>query len=306
MRQNYDLMAKRVLITGGSGLVGSRLTELLQQKGYQVCHLGRAARELPVKTYSWDLVRNTFDPDAFTHTDFIIHLAGAGVADQRWTPSRKKEILDSRVLSTRLLARALKEVPNQVQAVASASAVGYYGFAPGAEWFTEESGPGTDFLAEVTRAWEDEVQKIAQPVSRLRIGIVLSKHGGALPQLMRPVNWGVGAPLASGQQYMSWIHIDDLCAMFIHALEHRLTGAYNAVGPNPVTNREMTHAIARELKRPLWLPAVPAFVLKAMLGEMANMVVFGNRVSNEKIVKTGFTYQFATLESALHPLLAGK
>ena len=305
MVQNYDLMAKRVLITGGSGLVGTRLTEMLQQKGYQVCHIGRAPRESPVKTYRWDLVAGSFDAEAFNTTDVVVHLAGAGVADQRWTQKRKQEILYSRVSSTRLLAAALQQVPNRVQAVVCASAVGYYGFSSGTEWCTEESKPGTDFLAHVTRAWEEEAMKIGVPVSRLRIGIVLSREGGALPQLVRPVKWGAGAALAKGNQYLSWIHIDDLCAMFIHAFEHQLQGAYNAVGHHPVTNREMTHAIARELKRPLWLPPVPAFILKALLGEMANMVIYGNRVSNEKIIKTGFNYQFNELETALRNLLAG-
>ncbi len=294
------------MITGASGLIGSRLTEILSAKGYSVAHLGRTKREGKVKSFVWDVDRQQFDKEALKGVEAIIHLAGAGIADQRWTEKRKQEILDSRIFSTRLLYRALAEGNHSVKTVVSASAIGYYGFGHTNEVFTETSKPGSDFLAQVTHQWENEMDKFQEVVRlvKLRVGIVLSERGGALKEMAKPVRYFVGAPIGSGKQFMSWIHIDDLCNMFMKAIDdHSMQGAYNAVGPYAVTNRELTNAIGRVLHRPVILPPVPGFVLKLVLGEMADLVVQGSNISSEKILATGFIYQFNTLEEALTDLL---
>jgi uncharacterized protein len=295
-------MSKKILITGASGLIGKRLTDLLLKKGYQVSHLSRSSKSGRVPSFVWDVDKDEMDSKALEGVDAIIHLAGAGVADKRWTKSRKEEILMSRVKSTELLHNTLLATPNTVKAVVSASAIGYYGFQFNEE-LTEESKPGADFLAKVTNQWEAEVDKLAAlkiRVVKLRIGIVLSEKGGALVEMAKPIRWGVGSPLGTGSQYISWIHLDDLCEMFIHAIDtDQMNGAFNAVSGNWVTNEEITKAIARELKKPLWLPNVPAFVLKIIVGEMAAIVLGGSKVTADRIKGTGFKFIYDKLEAAL-------
>ena len=295
----------KILITGASGLVGTRLTEMLIQQGHAVSHLGRAKKTGRIPSFSWDIEKGIIDEEAFTDADTVIHLAGAGVADKRWNKKRKQEILTSRTQSTALLAHYLQRYPT-VKTVVSASAIGYYGFGMTDREFTEDHTPGKDYLATVVQAWEGEVDKIQDKrVVKLRIGIVLSEKGGALMEMAKPIRLGVGSPLGSGTQCMSWIHIDDLCRMFIKAVEDSsLQGAYNATGPYAVTNRELTRAIAKTLHKPLWLPPVPAFVLSVVVGEMAVIVLNGSNVSSKKMQQTGFTFQFPTLEEALQDLLS--
>jgi uncharacterized protein len=299
-------MVKNILITGASGLVGTQLTRHLQTQGFSVSHLGRTKRSGTVPSFVWDIDKDYADPDAFKNAEVVIHLAGAGVADQRWSEARKKEILESRTKSSQLLWKTLHTTPHHVKAVVSASAVGFYGFDTGDVWLTEESKSGTDFLADVTRQWEqcvDQISLLGIRVAKLRIGIVLSNQGGALVEMAKPVKWGVGAPLGTGQQYLSWIHIDDLCNMFIHAATHEsVNGACNAVGMQPVQNETFTRLLGQVLKRPLWLPNVPPVVLKVLVGEMANIILGGNRVSAEKIKNTGFVFQHTDLELTLKQL----
>jgi len=299
-------MSKKILITGASGLIGSRLTEMLLQKGYQVSHLGRTKKNGSVKSFVWDVDKGELDDEALSGIDAIIHLAGAGVADKRWNEKRKKEILESRTKSSSLLYETLKKGNHSVKAVVSASAIGYYGFCLDERIFTEVSEPGTDYLAQVTKAWEASVDKISSlniRVAKLRIGIVLSEKGGALAEMAKPVRFGVGAALGTGKQYLSWIHINDLCAMFIKAVEdEHMHGAYNAVC-DWVTNEAMTKSIASVLKKPLLLPPVPGFIMKLIVGEMAVIVVNGSKVSSEKIRKTGFIFQYPELNEALSNLL---
>ncbi len=299
-------MSKKILITGASGLIGSRLTELLLQKGYQVSHLGRTKKNGPVKSFVWNVDAGELDKEALAGVDTIIHLAGAGVADKRWNGKRKKEILESRTKSSALLFDTLKKGNHAVKEVVSASAIGYYGFCLDERIFTEESKPGTDYLAQVTKAWEESVDKISSlgvRVAKLRIGIVLSEKGGALAEMAKPIRFGVGAALGTGKQYLSWIHIDDLCAMFIKAVEdEQMHGAYNAVC-DWVTNEAITKSIASVLKKPLLLPPVPGFIMKIIVGEMAVIVVNGSKVSSEKIRKTGFRFQYPDLSEALNELL---
>ncbi|GAB4402855.1 MAG: TIGR01777 family oxidoreductase [Microscillaceae bacterium] len=296
------------LFTGGTGLIGRQIIDLLKAKNYPLRNLSRQAATLAgVEHFAWDTTRHQLDPKALVGTGAIIHLAGAGVADSRWTEARKKEILDSRVHATRLLAESLKNHPHSVKTLVAASAIGFYGGDKGAAWCDENTPPGSDFLAQVTQAWEAEVDTLAElglRVVKLRIGIVLSREGGALPKLVQPIRYGAGAALGSGQQYLAWIHIRDLARMFVYALENEaLTGTYNAVGPDPVTNAQMTKEAARVLQRPLLLPNVPAFALRLMLGEMAEMVLGGCRVRNDKMMQAGFQYDFPHLPGALEDLL---
>lgn len=300
-------MHKKTLITGASGLVGSRLTELLQQKGYQVSHLSRQAKGGAIPVYQWDSESQLLDPRAFENCESIIHLAGAGIADKPWTKERKKEIIESRTLSTKLLYTALKQRTHSVTTFVSASAIGYYGYAGSEEIFTEESKAANDFLADVVKQWEEAVDQIATlgiRVVKIRIGILLSEKGGALKELLKPIKWGIGSPLGTGNQFMSWIHMDDVCGIFIRALEDdEMTGVYNAVSPSPVTNEQITKAIAKVLKKPLWLPNVPPFLLNLVLGEMADLVVKGSKVSADKIQRAGYQFLYPDLSAALQNLL---
>jgi len=303
-------MAKNVLITGGTGLVGTRLTELLLQKGYTVSYLSRtvgngdSAIQPGVRVYGWNVEKGELDAEALREADYIIHLAGAGVADKRWTSERKQEIITSRTASAGLIAAGLKTVRHQVRAFISASAIGFYGADTGRQMMTEESPSGSDFLAEVTRRWETIAQLGIRTV-KLRIGIVLSGQGGALMKIAQPVRLGAGAPLGSGKQITSWIHVDDLARLFVYALENEaMQGIYNAVAPNPVTNEELTHLVAKVLNKPLWLPKVPAFGIRLAMGEMAEIVLGGNHVLNGRIAReTAFTYRFTEAEKALQDLL---
>jgi uncharacterized protein len=300
-------LIKSVLITGGSGLVGSALTDLLLQKGYHVSHLGRSPSMGKVKCYRWSVTGNFIDPKALEGVDAIIHLAGAGVAEKRWTDSRKKEILESRTKSTELICETLKIQPNQVKLVISATAIGYYGLSTSDDWYNETHEPGTDFLASVCKAWEaaaDPIETLGKRLVKIRVGVVLSNKGGALLQMAQPVKWGAGAPLGTGKQWVSWIHMNDLCQIFLKAIENEsMTGIYNAVAPNPVTNKDLNKAIAKALHRPLFLPAVPVWALKIMLGEMHGIVVTGARVTSDKIKAAGVEFQFTDVSAATQNLL---
>jgi uncharacterized protein len=300
-------VAEKVLITGASGLIGTRLTKFLLERGTQVVHLGRRSREGSVPCFQWSIDDNKMDAAALDGVTAIIHLAGAGVAEKRWSDKRKKEIRDSRVNSTRLLADELKKGKHNVTDFITASAIGYYGFKDDG-LLTETSPPGDDFLAQVTKQWELESQQIALlgiRTAQVRIGIVLSADGGALKQMATPIRFGVGAALGNGKQWMSWIHIDDLCSVFMFLLDNKnLQGPFNAVSETPVTNSDLTKAIAAVLNKPLWLPYIPSFALRLMFGEMAEIILQGSRVSPEKIFSCGFQPKFDTLDKALNDLMA--
>ncbi|HAS57142.1 MAG TPA: TIGR01777 family protein [Algoriphagus sp.] len=289
---------KNILITGGSGLIGQKITQLLEEKDYAVAWLSRSSKKR--KSFVWDINTQTIDPEAMEWADAVIHLAGAGVADQRWTAERKQEILQSRTKSTALLHQAIEKAEAKPTTFISASAVGYYGFNTGTKLVDETSPAGNDFLAQVVIAWENEVKKIESLHLRtvmLRIGIVLDADGGALAEMLKPP---VAAPLGSGDQWMSWIHIDDLARMFVYALEKTtLQGVYNAVGPNPSTNQQVTKEAADAKGKTYLGIGVPGFVLKLVLGEMAAMVLGGNRVSCQKIQKAGFQFEYFELSEAL-------
>jgi uncharacterized protein (TIGR01777 family) len=296
---------RHILITGGSGLVGQQITELLEKKGYEVAWLSRSTQGR--KTFLWNVEKEQIDPKAIEWADAIIHLAGAGVAEKRWTPERKKLILESRTQSTQLLFSAIEKAENKPSAFISASAVGFYGFNTGTALVDENSRPGSDFLAEVVVDWENEVKKIESLQLRtvlLRIGIVLDAEGGALGEMLKPP---VAAPLGSGDQWMSWIHIEDLARMFVFALEKTtLQGVFNAVSPHPATNQQLTKEAASAKRKPYLGIGVPGFALKLVLGEMAAMVLGGNRVSSQKIQKAGFEFEFPELKSALKDIFSEK
>jgi uncharacterized protein (TIGR01777 family) len=296
----------KILITGGTGLVGSALTELLLKEGYQVGILSRKPGiKGKVVLYQWDIDKGYINPEAFKDVHAIIHLAGAGVADHRWTDAYKKEILDSRINSTRLLGEYLKKFP--VPHVIAASAVGYYGSC-GNEWLSEEHAAGNSFLADVCKQWEQEISAISSTGSRvawIRIGIVLSTKGGALPVMDKPVRFGVGAYLGDGKQYTPWIHIEDLCRMFIYVMENDgLTGPFNGCAPEPLTNKDFIKTVAKALGRPFIPAPGPAFALKLMLGEQADMVLMSNRTSAKKIIDKGFRFHFTDAVAALKDLYA--
>jgi uncharacterized protein (TIGR01777 family) len=303
-------MNRKVLITGGSGFIGKQITNLLQRNGYSVSILSRRGGNFGnLETFKWDPDAGTIDVSAFEDLFGIIHLAGASIADKKWSRQRKKEIMDSRVKSASLIFRSLEELDekDRPKVFISASGIGYYGYDTGSILVDEASNPGDDFLATVCKEWElaaDTFKELYIRVVKFRIGLVMSNAGGALPVMMRPVKFGVGAGLGRGDQYMSWIHIEDLARMFLKGLEDDdMDGNYNAVAPNPVTNKELMRTIAKELNKPFFLPNVPSFALKMVMGEMASMVTGGNKVSSDKIATTGFEFNFRKLEIALENLL---
>lgn len=305
-----------VLITGGTGMVGRAITELLLQQGYKVIVLTRKIPALatPGIQYAlWNVAAQTIDASAVQQADYIIHLAGEGVADKRWTEKRKKEIIESRTQSSALLIQTLQQTPHHVKAFISAAAQGWYGADTPANdtGFTETMPAATDFLGSTCQQWEESVAPVTALGIRLvkmRIGIVLSTASGALPEFSKPVQLGVAAILSSGQQVISWIAIDDLCRMFLQAIENTaMNGAYNAAAPNPVNNKTLMLALARHLRGRFYIPIhVPAWVLKLMLGEMSIEVLKSVTLNVQKIQQTGFKFAYPTIEAALNKLLPRK
>jgi uncharacterized protein (TIGR01777 family) len=304
-----------VLITGGTGLLGTALTTFLVNKGYKVTILTRDPTEhKPVRHVQyagWDVKRQIIDPAAIGEADHIIHLAGAGVADKRWSKKRKQEIRDSRVNSGNLIVKALNETPNKVKSVVSASGIGWYGpdpVRPNPEPFKETDPPSADFLGETCRLWEDSLKPVTDLGKRMvhiRTGIVLAKEGGALPEFMRPLRFGVATILGDGNQVCSWIHIHDIIRLYTDAIENiEMNGAYNGVSPNPVTNKELTLSLAKYLRGKMFIPLhVPEFALKLALGEMSIEVLKSATVSSAKTRQAAFQFAYPTLDSALQQLI---
>lgn len=292
-----------VLISGGTGLIGTHLSTMLREKGYEIIILSREAGE---GRAVWNIPENIIDMDAVARADFIIHLAGASIAEKRWTKKRKKEILHSRTQSSALLIRALKETNNHVKAFISASAIGWYGPDTGISkknGFVENEPSSPDFLGETCNAWEtsvDPINALGIRLIKLRTGIVLSKEGGALDSFKKPINAGIATVLGNGQQVISWIHIDDLCRMYIYAMENEnLHGIYNAVSPSPVTNESLVLALAKKLKGKFFISIhVPSFMLKIILGEMSIEVLKSATVSCAKIKTENFLFLFPSLDAA--------
>lgn len=291
-----------ILITGGTGLVGKHLSLLLQSKGYHVNILSRKHSE-KTNVFYWNVNKNHIDTEAITNTDYIIHLAGAGIANKRWSKLRKKELIDSRVKTTNLLYQKIRELNPHLKGFIAASGIGYYGATTSSKIFTEKDENGDDFLSLICKLWEKASTKFNTLTIRtiiFRTGIVFSKNGGALQKIKKPIKLGFGSPIASGNQFMPWIHIDDLCNMYIEAIENpKLSGIYNAVAPEHITNTFLTLELAKILKRKIWLPNIPSLVFQILFGEMSIILLKGSRVSSGKISKTEFKFRFPNLKSAL-------
>ncbi len=298
---------KTISMTGGSGLIGRRLTDLLLEKGYQVSHLSRSPKAIhpKVKVYQWDLQKHLIDRTAITTADCVVHLAGASLADKRWTTNRKRELKSSRVNTSDLLFKYLRECEHKVKVFVGSSAIGYYGNR-GNELLHETSKPTNEFMSTLCQDWETASRRISSLRIRtvlLRTGIVLSTKGGALPKTDRPIRVGLGAYLGSGEQYYSWIHIDDMCAILLKAIEDTtMEGIYNAVAPNPVSNKTLVTTIAKAMNKTTISLPTPTFLLRAALGEMADIVLYSSKVSSEKIAQTGFVFKYPNLLSALQNL----
>lgn len=298
-----------VLITGGTGLVGTALTDLLLERGYRVIVLTRTperGRNKQITYARWDVNTQTIDTAALQQADYIVHLSGANVADKRWTEARKQEIVTSRTQSSELIVKALLSTPNKVKKVISASATGYYGQYMD-HVFTESDPAAADYLGVTTQLWEQsigDVRSLGKKLVVFRIGMVLSRDGGALKEFYKPLRFGFATIMGSGEQYISWIHIHDLVRLFFNAIVNdKLEGIYNAVAPNPVTNKELIQAMARAAKGKSYMMAyVPAAALKLALGEMSVEVLKSVRASSAKIQQTGFQFSYPTIDRAMEQL----
>lgn len=304
-----------VLITGGTGLIGKLLVKALLESGYSVIVLSRTPAKQdsssPLLSYAaWNIEKNTIDIEAIKKANFIIHLAGASVAEKRWTDRRKKEIIDSRINSSALLVNAISNYGGNVKAVISSSAIGYYGendfTKEERSEFVETDMAATDFLGSVCKQWEESIDPVSAFGKRLvkfRIGIVLSNEGGAIKEFNKPLKFGLATILGNGKQIISWIYIDDLVSQFLFAIENeKMYGVYNAVAPNPVSNKELILNLAK-VKRKFFIPLyVPSFILKLMLGEMSTEILKSATISSKKIEGTGFLFQFPTIQSAMQKL----
>ncbi|MBC7439472.1 MAG: TIGR01777 family protein [Flavobacterium sp.] len=299
----------KILITGATGLVGTELVKLLLKNGINVNFLTTSQKKIKnkpnLKGFFWNPEQGIINENAIIGVDVIIHLAGASVA-KRWTNAYKEEIIESRIVSSNLLFKVLKHNPNQVKQIISASAIGIY---PDSlkNIYTETNKTVDDsFLGNVVVKWEESVDKFKLlniKVCKLRTGIVLSEKGGALTEMMKPIKFGLGAAFGSGKQFQSWIHLTDLVEMYLFAFQHNLEGIYNAVAPNPLSNKQLTVAIAKQLKKRLFLPNIPEFIMQIILGEMHEILFSSQNVDNKKIIKEGFLFKFTSVENALDNLL---
>ncbi|PWH83044.1 TIGR01777 family protein [Algibacter marinivivus] len=299
----------RVLITGATGLIGQEIVKRCHEKDIQVSYLTTSKSKISqaenYKGFYWNPRANKIDTDCFKGVDAIIHLAGATVS-KRWTASYKKEIISSRTLTTTLLINSLKEIKHQVKQVVSASAIGIYPDSLTNYYDQTHNEVSSSFLGQVVSVWEqavDEFSKLNITVSKIRIGLVLSNKGGALAEIVKPIKFGFGAAFGSGKQWQSWIHIQDLANMFLYVLEKNIEGVYNGVAPNPVSNQELTKVAASKLKKPLFMPNIPKFFMKLVLGEMHILLFESQRVSSKKIENKGFHFEYNYLEPALEDLL---
>ncbi len=293
----------KVLITGGSGLIGSRITELLLAKNIKVVHLTRALNsKFGIKTFKWDWEKKEIDERCFEGVTDIIHLAGAGIADKPWTMARKHEIIQSRVFSANLIFEKVQKLGVKLNSYISASGIGYYGAVDSTNIYTEKDDSYNDFIAKSCVYWErsaDQFESITRVV-KLRTGVVLAKDKGALPKISKTIKLGIGSPIGTGKQAFPWIHIDDIANLYLEVLFNtEYKGVYNAVAPSQIDNASLTIAIAKVLKKKLFLPNVPAFVLKFIYGELADLILNGGMVSPEKLQNKGFKFKFNTIEEAL-------
>ncbi|WP_426482598.1 TIGR01777 family oxidoreductase [Chryseobacterium sp. R2ACT005] len=299
-------MKEVVLITGASGMIAKELAKKIG-KEYEIRFLTRKKEH--DHEYEWDIRKGNIDETTLENVSHIIHLAGANISEKRWTPERKRELISSRVDSAELLRTALRKNKLKLKSFISASGINFYGTETSEKIYTESDPPGNDFLSEVVVLWERAAddfkeQDLAERVVKIRTAVVLSKKDGALKKMTPPIQYYIGSPLGSGQQYMPWIHVEDICSIYELALKNSaMNGAYNAVSPQHATNKDFTKKIAKILKKPLFMPNVPGFVLKLIFGELATAILEGSRASSQKIQNAGFHFKFPDLNEALENLL---
>ena len=298
-------MKQNVVLTGGTGFIGKKLTRLLLENGFSVSVLSRSVKENSegISYYKWDVDAGTIDEIAILNADYVIHLAGENIGAKRWTVNRKKAILDSREKSTQLLFSCLHKHNKQLKAFVSASGVGIYGAITDEVICSETTPAASDFLGTVCQKWEaatNPIRDLGIRTVQIRTGLVLGKGDGVLQQLIPLFKYKLGSAIGSGKQYMPWIHIDDLCRIYLASmLNSEMQGPYNAAINDSTNNTIFSSALAKVFGYTIWLPNVPAFVLQLVLGEMAQLVLKGRRINSDAIEKTGFQFQFTDLEKAL-------
>ena len=298
-----------VCITGGTGLIGSNLMRILKLSDYRVLVLSREKSDDPESILRhWDYREGIIDSEVLKHADHYIHLVGESIGEGRWTARKKREIRDSRIKSTRFLYDTFSKMERKPKTFISASAIGVYGHDTGGILISEDRiKPGDDFLATVAKEWEEEVNRIRDLGIRviiLRTGMVLSFFGGIIPRLMKIMKLGMGSALGSGEQYISWVHLDDLIDLYKYCIEYRnIEGTFNAVAPQPVTNDTFMRTVASVMEKPYFIPRMPGFLLRMVLGEKASMILGGNKVSSQKIIDEGFRFKFESLEDALYNII---
>ncbi len=295
----------RILITGATGLIGSEIVKQCHKNNIAVNYLttskSKISKDDNYKGFYWNPSANQIDTNCLNDVDAIIHLVGASIS-KRWTETYKKIILLSRIQTSQLLFDTLKNTPHQVKQIVSASAIGVYPSSLTNYYKEDATEVSNSFLGQVVIQWEQAVDAFSSLdiiVSKVRIGLVLSSKGGALPEMAKPIKFGAGAAFGSGKQWQSWIHITDLARLFLHVVNNQLDGIYNGVAPNPETNIHLTKAIAKQLNRPLFLPNIPKFAMQLILGEMHILLFESQRVSSQKIEDTGFSFKHYNLQSAL-------
>jgi hypothetical protein len=308
MTENHGPRVSTVLITGGTGLIGRHLTTLLLRNGYNVSVLSRNETYYEkVRSFRWDPEKQTMNSTAVDGVDYVVHLAGANIGEKRWTRSRKEEIIKSRTASAKLLYGVIKDKGIPLKAFISASGISYYGTETTEKIFTEDDPPGNDFLSEVCRQWEDAAdifEALGVRTVKIRTAIVLEKNDSALASLMKPAKFGFLVQTGSGKQYMPYIHINDLCNIYLKAMEDAsMTGVYNATAPDHVTHRDFVKALGEVMKKPVFPIPVPEFILKIIFGEMSELVLRGSRISSRKITDAGYKFMYSDLKEALEDII---
>jgi len=291
-----------VLVTGGTGFIGKKLCNKLKSKGYNVTILSRK-KSNDSNSFYWNIKNNYIDSEAIINANYIIHLAGAGIADKRWTKKRKQLLFDSRIISTNLLFEKVKELNPTLKGFIVASGIGFYGTITSNKIFSEQDEPGKDFLSYVCKFWEQaslKFKSINIKTVIFRTGVVFAENGGALEKIVTPIKKGFGAVLGKGDQYMPWIHINDLCALYIEAIENKnFDGIYNAVSPEFITNKEITYQIAEKLNKKIFLPPIPSFLIKIIFGKMSIILLKGSRISCEKIKIQKFDFHYNSFKNLI-------
>lgn len=318
---------KNILIAGGTGTIGIRLCAILLEKGYSVTVLSRKTdinqikplkalqeKHRHIRLAHWNVQSQTIEEQAVAEADCIVNLAGAGIADERWSAERKIEIVQSRTQSAALIIKGLRDVSNKVTTVINSSAIGWYGVDDKnsrGKGFTEDMPAANDYLGDTCKAWEDSISGVEELGKRLviiRTGIVLSKDGGAFVEFKKPLNFRVAAILGNGKQIVSWIHVEDICNIYVHAIENEhVQGIYNSAAPHPVSNKELVLAMAKSKYGKGYLPMhVPAFALKIAMGEMSQEVLKSTTANAQKIIDSGFVFKYPTIDKAVADLLSKK